>query len=54
MRTTVNIDGRNAGRGAPVRLSTWNGGGLQSGVDLDDSAALLDLMDEDRLEGLDR
>jgi hypothetical protein len=27
-------------------LPTWNGGGLQPGVDLDDSAALQDLMDE--------
>ena len=45
---------RKAVRSAPVRLPTWNGGGSQPGVDLDDSAALLDLMDDDRLEGLDR
>lgn len=29
----------------PVRLTTYGRGGLQPGVDLDDSAALLDLMD---------
>jgi len=29
----------------PVRLPTASGKGLQPGVDLDDSAALLDLMD---------
>ena len=29
----------------PVRLTTFNGSGLQPGVDLDDSAALQDLMD---------
>ena len=31
---------------APVRLTTVSGGGLQPGVDLDDSAALLALMEE--------
>lgn len=31
----------------PVRLKTVGGRGLQPGVDLDDSAALLDLMDGD-------
>lgn len=31
----------------PVRLKTVSGRGLQPGVDLDDSAALLDLMDDD-------
>jgi plasmid stability protein len=30
-----------------VELPTFEGGGLQPGVDLDDSAALLDLMDRD-------
>ena len=30
----------------PVRLTTVSGGGLQPGVDLDDSAALLALMEE--------
>jgi predicted transcriptional regulator len=30
----------------PVRLATVSGGGLQPGVDLDDSAALLSLMEE--------
>lgn len=29
----------------PVRLTTVSGRGLQQGVDLDDSASLLDLMD---------
>ena len=33
----------------PVRLPTFAGKGLQPGIDLDDSAALLDLMD--RFEG---
>ena len=31
---------------APVRLTTVSGGGLQPGVDLDDSAVLLALMEE--------
>ena len=31
-------------RTAPVRLKTVKGGGVRRGVDLDDSAALLDLM----------
>jgi len=30
----------------PVKLMTVSGGGLQPGVDLDDSAALLSLMEE--------
>lgn len=29
-----------------LRLPTFDGGGLQPGVDLDDGASLLDLMDE--------
>ncbi len=37
---------RRAGqRSKPVRLKTVKGGGVQPGVDLDDSAALLDYMD---------
>jgi hypothetical protein len=32
----------------PVRLTTFTGGGLQPGVDLDDSAGLLDLMEASR------
>lgn len=36
---------RVAARGAPVRLKTVKGGGVRRGVDLDDSAALLDLME---------
>ena len=31
-------------RSKPVRLKTVRGGGVRAGVDLDDSAALLDLM----------
>jgi hypothetical protein len=34
------------GRAHQVRLSTFRGKGLQPGVDLDDTAALLDLMDQ--------
>lgn len=33
-------------RSAPVSLPTFRGDGLQPGVDLDDTASLLDLMDE--------
>ncbi len=33
---------------SPVRLTTFGRSGLQSGVDLDDSAALLDLMEAPR------
>lgn len=33
---------RPAGRSAPVALTTYRGSRLQPGVDLDDSAALLD------------
>ncbi len=32
---------------APVDLPTFDGGGLQPGVDLDDSAALLDRMERE-------
>jgi len=32
---------------APVRLITSGEGGLQPGVDLDDSASLLDVMEDD-------
>ena len=34
-----------APRRAPIKLKTFSGGGLLAGVDLDDSAALLDVMD---------
>jgi hypothetical protein len=37
---------RAASRG-PLELPTFRGSGLQPGVDLDDSAALLDLMERD-------
>ena len=33
------------GRSRPVRLKTVKGSGLRAGVDLDDSAALLDVME---------
>jgi hypothetical protein len=32
------------GKAKPVRLKTVKGGGVRAGVDLDDSASLLDLM----------
>lgn len=35
-----------AERREPFRLPTFHGDGLRPGVDLDDTAALLDLMDE--------
>lgn len=31
-------------RAKPLRLKTFRGGGVRAGVDLDDSASLLDLM----------
>lgn len=34
------------GRAEPVALPTFRGDGLQPGVDLDDTASLLDLLDE--------
>jgi hypothetical protein len=33
-----------APRAKPLRLKTFRGGGVRAGVDLDDSASLLDLM----------
>jgi len=39
---------RGARKRQPVELPTGKGRGLQPGVDLDDSAALLDLMDATR------
>ena len=36
---------RKSGEREPVRLVTFSGNGLLPGVDLDDSAALLDLME---------
>jgi hypothetical protein len=36
---------RGSGRRKPVRLVTFTGKGLLPGVDLDDSAALLDVME---------
>jgi len=38
---------RQKSRSKPLRLTTYGEGGLQPGVDLDDSAALLDLMEAD-------
>ena len=37
--------GKPGGERKPVRLPTFSGGGLQPGVDLDDSAGLLDVME---------
>jgi hypothetical protein len=36
---------RQKSQSKPLRLTTYGEGGLQPGVDLDDSAALLDLME---------
>lgn len=36
---------RRGGKVPPARLTTFGTGGLQPGVDLDDSAALLDLLE---------
>jgi Arc/MetJ family transcription regulator len=36
---------RRSGKAPPARLTTFGAGGLQPGVDLDDSAALLDLLE---------
>jgi len=36
---------KEAAEQAPIKLPTVGGGGILPGVDLDDSAALLDLMD---------
>lgn len=43
LRQVLATRGR-GGKRAPVRLTTCGGGGLQPGVDLDDGAALLDVM----------
>ena len=45
LRETLARRGRH-GQADQVRLSTFRGKGLQPGVDLDDTAALLDLMDQ--------
>ena len=39
---------RTAARSTPVMLTTYGGSGPQPGVDLDDTASLLDLMDAPR------
>jgi len=39
------------GKARAVRLPTYNGGGLRSGVDLDDGRGLRDLMDGARALG---
>jgi hypothetical protein len=36
---------RRPSKSMPIKLTTYGSGGLQPGVDLDDSAALLDLME---------
>lgn len=40
-----------SGKREPVRLLTFSGNGLLPGVDLDDTAALLDLMESERDPG---
>lgn len=44
LREVLARQGR-SGQRKPARLVTFEGNGLQPGVDLDDSAALLDLME---------
>jgi predicted transcriptional regulator len=44
LRQSLARTGRKAD-GGPARLPTFDGGGLQPGVDLDDSASLLDRME---------
>jgi hypothetical protein len=43
---------REAAERRPVRLPVIGGGGLQPGVDLDDNARLLELMESERDAGL--
>jgi hypothetical protein len=40
------LGSRRAGERPPVKLPTFGGHGLQPGVDLDDSASLLEAMDD--------
>jgi Arc/MetJ family transcription regulator len=42
------VDAKRSRKSASGRIPTFRGNGLQPGVDLDDTAALLDLMDEPR------
>jgi hypothetical protein len=44
LRTFLALENR-SGRGRRGKLPTFDGGGTQSGVDLDNSADLLDLME---------
>ena len=41
-------EAKRAKKGPPARFPTFRGDGLEPGVDLDDTAALLGLMDETR------
>jgi hypothetical protein len=41
-------EAKRAKKSAPTRIPTFRGEGLQPGVDLDDTAALLNVMDETR------
>lgn len=41
-------DAKRARKGRPGRIPTFRGSGLQPGVDLDDTAALLSFMEETR------
>jgi hypothetical protein len=47
LRQTL-ADAKRVKKGAPTKIPTFRGDGLQPGIDLDDTAALLSLMDETR------
>ncbi len=47
LRQTL-TDAKRARKRPPAKIPTFSGSGLQPGVDLDDTAALLDLLDETR------
>ena len=46
LRVALSCPKESANRAPPVRLQTFRGQGLRPGVDLDHSAALLDIMEE--------
>lgn len=45
VRQALAVRGDGGGGGEPVRLPTFQGRGLRPGIDLDDSAGLLDVME---------
>ncbi len=47
LRQTL-ADAKRSKKGSPAKIPTFRGDGLQPGIDLDDTAALLSLMDETR------